>query len=361
MRNLMAVLGTMLLAASLAAAWQAAPAAPAAGKPSEEAQQRLQRGIDLFEQGKLEEAKAEEEQVIALAPDWYQGYFELGQTYWAMKNLAEAEKQMRLAIARQPDCWLCLTGLGNVLDDAGRREEAVGYFRQAIAVAPAVGKPRYNLAITFIRMDRIEDAITELKTAESVEPGYASPWFLLGRIYFHQEKLYLADEQLTQATKLESKGQRYDQAKQLIDVQIVLDEKLPEAEGATHLSYCVTRAAAMTPEEYHKRFPGAETYVENLDEEVYVLNTFAQIIDELSAKDKKPDPTFGFLVAIKKAGYLAPYILLSSGDRFAAERKGFEAKNPGKIEEFQQWAAKNQIAIAPLQPRCEVRWMGRAW
>lgn len=359
MRKFTAGLGVVLVAASLAGAWQA-PAAPR-GKPSEEAQQHLQRGVELFDQGKLEEAKAEEEQVTALAPDWYQGYFELGQTYWAMKNLAEAEKQMRLAIARQPDCWLCLTGLGNVLDDAGRREEAVGYFKQAIAVAPAVGKPRYNLAITDIRMDRIDDAITELQAAESVEPDYASPWFLLGRIYFDQQKLYLADEQLTQATKLESKGDRYDQAKQLIDISLTLDQDLKEDEGAIHLAYCMTRAAAMTPEEYHKRFPGAETYVDNLDEQVYVLGTFAQIVDELSEGGKKLDPTFGFLVAIKKAGYLAPYVLLSSGDRFAGERKEFEAKNPGKIAEFQQWAAKNKIAIAPLQPRCEVRWMGRAW
>ena len=101
--------------------------------------------------------------------------------------------------------------------------------------------------------------------------------------------------------------------------------------------------------------------MDNLDEQVYVLGEFAQIVDELSDGGKKPDPSFGFLAAIKKAGYLAPYILLSSGDRFAGERKEFEAKNPGKIEEFQQWAAKNKVAIAPLQPRCEVRWMGRAW
>jgi hypothetical protein len=128
-----------------------------------------------------------------------------------------------------------------------------------------------------------------------------------------------------------------------------------------HLSYCLARAAAMTPEDYHKRFPGAETYVENLDEEVYVLGAYAQLLDELSEGGKKPDPTFGFLVTIKKAGYLAPYILLTSGDDLAADRKEFEAKNPGKIAEFQKWAEQNKLTIAPLHPRCAVQWMGRTW
>jgi len=358
MRKSIVRLVAILSVAGVAAAWQA-PAGSSKRPP--EAEQHLTKGDTLFDAGKLEEAKAEYEQAIAAAPGWYEGYYELGQTYWAMKNLAEAEKQMRLAIERKPDCWLCLTGLGNVLDDAGRREEAIGYFRQAIAMAPAVGKPHYNLAVTELRLRRVDEAIAELQAAEKVDHKYASPYFMLGRIYVAQEKLYLAQEQLTQATKLETKGERYDQAKELIDASLALDKDLPEAEGATHLAFCMTRAAAMTPEEYHKRFPGAETYVDNLDEQVYVLGEFAQIVDELSDGGKKPDPSFGFLVAIKKAGYLAPYILLSSGDRFAGERKEFEAKNPGKIEEFQQWAAKNKLAIAPLQPRCEVRWMGRAW
>jgi len=357
MRKHVAALGLILLLANVAAGWQG----PAASKVPPEAQQHVESGNALYDQGKYLESKAEYEQAIALAPDWYDGYYELGLAYWAMKQLPEAEKQMRLAIARQPDCWLCLTGLGNVLDDAGRREEAVGYFRQAIAVAPAVGQPHYNLALTEIRMERLDDAIAELKAAESVDPKYASPYFLLGRIYYLQQKLYLADEQLTQATKLETKGERYDQAKELIDVHIAVDKNLGENEGAIHLAYCMSRAAAMSADEYHKRFPGAETYVDNLDEEVYVLGGFIAIVDELSEGGKKLDPTFGFLVAVKKAGYLAPYILLSGGERFAGERKQFEAKNPGKIEEFQQWAAKNKVAVAPLHPRCEVRWMGQAW
>lgn len=348
-----------ILVVSAASAAGQAPAGGNKGRP--EAEQHLQRGNALFDAGKFEEARAEYEQAIAVSPDWYEGYYELGQTYWAMKNLPEAEKQMRLAVARSPECWLCLTGLGNVLDDAGRGEEAVGYFRQAIAVAPAVGKPHYNLAITEIRLKRVDDAIAELLAAEKVEPKYASPYFLLGRIYYAEEKLYLAQDQLSQAAKLETSGERYDNAKKLTDTNITVDQNLPQAEMTVHLSYCLARAAAMTPEEYHKRFPGAETYVENLDEEVYVLGTYAQLLDELSEGGKKPDPTFGFLVTIKKAGYLAPYILLTSGDELAADRKEFEAKNPGKIEEFQKWAQQNKLTIAPLHPRCAVQWMGRTW
>ncbi len=358
MKKARALLAMVVLAWGAAAAWQA-PAG--AGEAPPEARQHLQRGNALFDAGKYEEARAEYEQAIAAAPDWYEGYYELGQTYWAMHDLAEAEKQMRLAVARSPECWLCLSGLGNILDDAGHGEEAIGYFHKAIALAPAAGKPRYNLAITEIRLNRVDDAIAELLTAEKVEPKYPSPYFLLGRIYFTQDKLYLAEDQYTQATKLETHGERYDDAKQLIDVSIVLDKDLKEDEGAVHLAYCMSRAAAMAPEEYHKRFPGAETYVDNLDEELYVFTSFAKILDELGQSGKKPDPAFTPLVEIYKAGYLAPYLLLTTKDGLAGDRKPFEAKNPGKIEEFKKWAQQNGIALEPPRLRCEVRWMARTW
>jgi hypothetical protein len=107
---------------------------------------------------------------------------------------------------------------------------------------------------------------------------------LLGRIYYEQGRLYLAFDQLFEATKLEKSGARFEVAKKLIDVQLIMDEKLSSDDMALHMPFCLARSAAISPEDYRKRFPGAETYVDDLNEEKYVLESFATMVAELSPK-----------------------------------------------------------------------------
>jgi tetratricopeptide (TPR) repeat protein len=321
----------------------------------------VKAGNRLFDDGKYPEAAEEYKAGMKLAPSWYEPHYELAATYEQLKQADDAQKEFEKAIELKSDCWLCYQGLGNLADENGKPENALEYYKKAIVLAPNEGRPRYNTAITFLHLKKQDEAIATLKDAEHVQPGYASPFFLLGKIYFRQQKLYPAFEQLFQATRLEKSGPRFDEAKKLTDVQIVLDEKLAKDASPGHMSYCLVRAGALSEEEYHKRFPNADTYVENLQEEEGVLSKLSTIISELEASRKKPDPEFGRLVAINKAGYLAPFILASSGNRFADDLKKFEAKYPGRLAEFNDWAKANKISLEPLRPRCEVRWMGQVW
>lgn len=227
-------------------------------------------------------------------------------------------------------------------------------------MAPDRGQPRYNLAITYLRLKRVDETIAMLKECEQIEPGYASPYFLLGNLFYGQKKYYLAFDQLFQATKLEKSGARFDKAKKLTDFQVVVDEKLDPNSMGNHMSYCLARAGSMSPDEYRKRLPGAETYVEDFAEEQHVLDELATIVGEFPKK-KTSGTEFERLIAIKKAGYLAPFILLSSGERFKKDAGEYETKNPGRIEEFRNWATANKVPIEPIHPRCEVRWMGETW
>jgi len=347
------ILGTALLT-TLQASSQAS------GSPSPEADRIVRAGNELYDAGNYSEAVQEYLSAIAIAPNWYEPHYELGQTYCQMKRSDEALAQLKLALQYYPNCWLCYPGLGNLADDSGDSVLALDNYQKAVHLAPDEAQPRYNLAISYVRLKRADDAILALNEAERLRPAYASPYFLLGRIYYEQHRYYLAFDQLSKATKLETSGTRFENAKKLIDFQIIVDNTLVGDSIGPHMSYCLSRSAAMTPEDYRKRFPGAETYVENLHEEEYVLSSFATILAELSSK-KGIDKEFQRIVQIKDAGYLVPFILVSSRQRFAKDADEFETTNAGRIDEFRKWANEKNVSLEPVHPRCEVHWMGQVW
>ena len=260
----------------------------------------------------------------------------------------------------EPNCWICYEGLGNLADDAGDHARAVENYQRAANLAPGQARLQYNLGIAYLRMQKVNEGIEALKGAEKLKPDYASPYFLLGNVYYEQKKYYLASDQFLQATKIEKSGPRFDRAKKLNDVQIVIDEKLKGDSIGPHLAYCLARSGSMLPGQYQKLYPGAETYTETLAEQESVLGTFATILT-VGGNSMHTLPDFARLVTIKKAGYLVPFILASSGNRFAKEGEESQEKNPGRMEEFRAWAAKNKISLDPIHPRCEVRWMGESW
>lgn len=320
----------------------------------------VREGNALCDARKYSEAVQKYLSAIAAAPDWYEAHYELGQTYYQMNRPGEAEAQFKLAITADPNCWICYQGLGNLADDSGNSALAFEDYQKAVQLAPDQAQPRYNLAIAYVRAQKVDDAISALHEAEQLRADYASPYFLLGNIYYQQHRFYLAFDQLFKAIKLETSGSRFEKAKKLTDFQLIVDDKLTGDLMGLHMSYCLARSAAMSPEDYRKRFPGAETYVENLHEEEYVLNDFATIVSELSSK-KNSDQEFERIVLIKQAGYLVPFILVSSGQRFASEADQFEKTNPGRLGEFRKWAAEKNISLDPIHPRCELRWMGQVW
>jgi hypothetical protein len=229
-----------------------------------------------------------------------------------------------------------------------------------VELAPNQAQVRYNLAIAYIRAQKLDNAISTLQETERLRDDYASPYFLLGKIYYERHRFYLAFDQLFKATKLEKSGSRFENAKKLTDFQLIVDDKLRADLMGPHMSYCLARSAAMSPDNYRKRFPAAETYVEDLHEEEYVLNDFATMLAEFSSK-KNTDKEFDRIVSINKAGHLVPFILASSAQRFAKDADEFEKTNPGRLEEFRKWAADKSISLEPIHARCEVRWMGQAW
>ncbi|MGO9923883.1 MAG: tetratricopeptide repeat protein [Isosphaeraceae bacterium] len=116
------------------------------GRQPADAAAHYNRGVDLQEQGKLEEAIAE----------------------------------YRTAIRLQPDLALAHNNLGNALAGQGKLDEAVAASREAIRIKPDYAEAHYNLALVLKAQGKREETIAEFRTAVRIKPDFAEARHYLG-------------------------------------------------------------------------------------------------------------------------------------------------------------------------------------
>lgn len=101
--------------------------------------------------------------------------------------LPEAEQAYRDILAVRPNYWPAYNNLGAVLTRQAKYEEAAKAFAAAAAAAPQVAQPLGNLAQTYLDLGRIDDARTALN--ESLRRAESEDAYLaLGDLDFMQSK-----------------------------------------------------------------------------------------------------------------------------------------------------------------------------
>lgn len=108
-----------------------------------------------------------------------EAWFERGQELEEQERLEEAEQAYRQAMSRQPVFAEAQFNLGNVLRGLGRLDAAEERFRMAIDQDDALAAAWYNLADLQEETQRFEDAIESLGEALRRSPHYADAHFNL--------------------------------------------------------------------------------------------------------------------------------------------------------------------------------------
>ena len=175
-----------------------------------------ERGSDLLEQGKNDEAIQVLQRVVKLRPDNAQAHFWLANAYYANHQLSQAEQELRRVLALQPNNQTALlhlgfTQLGNhELDQAqqtfsqiattdtssaeahlgmaliaaerGKHDVAAREFKNAIGLG-AANVAYYELALSYNKLKQYDDAIAALKKYQSAEGDNYSAEIALAEAY----------------------------------------------------------------------------------------------------------------------------------------------------------------------------------
>ena len=182
--------------------------------PRDPPQDQLQYAINLYMEGKLQQALIQAQQLLGSFPDSSVLYNIMGAAHVGLResdsaidcykqalriNPDDAKTHYNLAIALHdkgdvdaainsfnqalamtPDYAMAYNGLGNALKDAGELEQAIDSYRQALAIVPEQAQVHCNLGTALKDKGDLEQAVDSYKKALQINPDYAEAYNNMG-------------------------------------------------------------------------------------------------------------------------------------------------------------------------------------
>jgi len=159
----------------------------------------LERGIQLEQVGRTDDAIAETERALELDPSLAKAHLNLLILYAKAGKAKQAEEHYKALVALDPDEFPdAYYNYGVLLVQEGKFDEAEQTFRKTLALAPTNDAAHDNLGYLLEREGKLEEAANEYKKAIDANPRSRQAHFKLGRILVNQQHYAEAIEQLQQ-------------------------------------------------------------------------------------------------------------------------------------------------------------------
>ncbi len=140
----------------------------------------LNRAVALQQAGRLDEAKAAYDQVLARFPGQFDATHLSGVLAMQRGDIAAAERLIAQALAIKPRDAGALNNLGTALMRAQRLDEARTQFERAAKAQPGFVDAQSNLGSVLRQLGRVADSVAPLKRAYAGNPKSAAIGNLLG-------------------------------------------------------------------------------------------------------------------------------------------------------------------------------------
>ena len=154
----------------------------------------LQRILDSYQNGRLDEAEARASAILRDQPDNLFCWQVLAAVFHATGRKSEALAASRRVAEINPSDAEAQSNLGNLLLETGKLEEAEVCLRAAIGLNSGLAEVHNNLAVTLLELGRPDEAEAEYRTAISLKPDYAEAHSNLGNVLKELGRIGEAEE-----------------------------------------------------------------------------------------------------------------------------------------------------------------------
>ncbi|OPX75872.1 MAG: lipoprotein NlpI [Methanoregulaceae archaeon PtaB.Bin152] len=161
---------------------------------AEDANTLYQQALDLYYQGKLDDALALCGKSLNLNPKASSSWNLKGMILDDLGRYQDALDAYNEAIRLKPTSYVAYNNKGNTLKHMLRYDEAVQAYDEALKINPSYTYAYYNKGNLLSLIGKYADAIRSLDSAISYDPHYAEAWYSKGLVYqkmnSHQDAVF---------------------------------------------------------------------------------------------------------------------------------------------------------------------------
>ncbi len=155
-------------------------------------------GIALLDQLQYPQAESAFQKVLALRPDYKDGYVNLGLAYIDWEKYAQARAPLEKALALHPDDARALYYLALVERRQRHSEAEVADLRKVVAEYPDSRDARRELGISFYQQHHPDEAIAQFKALQAIDPDDLAAHYNLSILYRRKGLKLLAQQEAAQ-------------------------------------------------------------------------------------------------------------------------------------------------------------------
>jgi len=155
-------------------------------------------GLELYNLGRVDEAKAEYLKALAIDPHYVTAHDNLGLLLTQQGQVDEGISHYLEALQADPNSLDAHYSLGLALAQKGQVKEAVAEYQKVLKISPRDVKAQYNLALILAQTGAIDDALSRFQKVLEIDPTYVDARNNLGALLLQKGEV---DEAIVQLRK----------------------------------------------------------------------------------------------------------------------------------------------------------------
>ena len=152
-------------------------------KSQDPSSEQLQSVLNLYNQGKLQQALSDSSQMLERFPNSVILYNIAGASNAALMQFDAAINNYKQALKIKPDYAEAYNNMGVALNDKGDPEAAIESYKQALKIKPDYADAYSNIGNVLKDQGDLEAAIDSYKQAININPDYAESYYNLSLLH----------------------------------------------------------------------------------------------------------------------------------------------------------------------------------
>lgn len=184
---------------------------------TDELKNLLQKGNDLFDQKKYDEAIAIYQEILQKHPDAYIIYKNIGNCYFNQEKYDEAEAAYLKILEKDPWNVDAIILIGNTYANRGQSEKAMDWYNKIEFKKIEDPIVLYNLGTHFYNNSKFEEALKFYQRAVELQKDFLDALYQLGLTYLTLNKSSEAIQTFENYLKLDTDSTRAGQVKSFLE------------------------------------------------------------------------------------------------------------------------------------------------